>query len=54
LPPAIIPIFNDIADFYLQIKDTPAFQDELMYYYKNYIGRPSPIFYAKNLSEKIG
>lgn len=54
LPPAIIPIFNDVADFYLSIKDTPEFKHELMYYYKNYIGRPSPIFYAKNLSEKIG
>ncbi len=54
LPPSIIPIFNDIAKFYLSIKDTTEFKNELMYYYKHYIGRPSPIFYAKNLSEKIG
>ena len=54
LPPAITPIFNEIADFYTKTKDTPAFKDELQYYYQNYIGRPSPIFYAKNLSEMIG
>lgn len=54
IPPNIIPIFTAIADFYASIKDTQAFKDELVYYNKHYVGRPSPIFYAKNLSEKIG
>lgn len=37
-----------------EIKDTEEFKNELMYLNKHYTGRPSPVFYAKNLSEKIG
>lgn len=39
--------------FQVLIKDK-NFQDELDYLMKNYVGRPSPIYYAKNLSEKYG
>ena len=35
------------------IKDK-AFLDEFAYYCKHYIGRPSPLYYAKNLSNKLG
>lgn len=53
LPPDIKKIFDEITEFYLDIKDTKEFTDELKYYRKYYIWRPSPIFYAKNISEKI-
>ena len=35
------------------IKDK-AFLDEFAYYCKHYIGRPSPLYYAENLSNKLG
>ena len=35
------------------IKDK-AFLDEFAYYCKHYIGRPSPLYYAENLTKKIG
>ncbi|MBU1202629.1 tryptophan synthase subunit beta [Patescibacteria group bacterium] len=54
IPPELKPIFDEIADFYLKIKDEKDFQDELKYLLKNYVGRPSPIYYAKNLTKKIG
>jgi tryptophan synthase beta chain len=54
LPPQLKPIFDEIEEFYLKIKDTADFKNELNYYRKHFIGRPSPIYYAKNLSEKIG
>jgi len=54
IPPQLKPIFDEIADFYFKIKDTKEFKDELTYYRKHFIGRPSPIYYAKNLSDKIG
>lgn len=44
----------EIRDAYYKIKDDESFQKELAYLYKHYVGRPSPIFYAQNLSNKIG
>lgn len=44
----------EIKDAYLKLKDDKTFQDELAYLYKHYVGRPSPIFYAENLTKKIG
>ena len=35
------------------IKDK-TFLDEFAYYCKHYIGRPSPLYYAENLSNKLG
>ena len=35
------------------IKDQ-AFLDEFAYYCKHYIGRPSPLYFAENLSKKLG
>ncbi|PRH82847.1 tryptophan synthase subunit beta [Arenimonas caeni] len=32
----------------------PAFQAELEYEYKHYVGRPSPVYEARRLSEKVG
>lgn len=51
LPPHLKAVFDEIADFYLAIKDTPEFQKELKYYAKHYVGRPSPIYYVEKLSK---
>ncbi|MEO1889800.1 MAG: tryptophan synthase subunit beta [Cycloclasticus sp.] len=54
IPPELIVIMDEIKDAYLEISQTKAFQDELNDLYANYVGRPSPIYYAKRLSEKLG
>ena len=54
IPPELVVIMDEIKDAYLEISQTQAFQDELNDLYTHYVGRPSPIFYAKRLSEKIG
>lgn len=54
LPPVLIPIIQEITDAYQKIKDDPVFKEELYYLQKHYTGRPSPIFHAKNLSQKQG
>lgn len=43
-----------LEDVFKDIKDDPVFLKEFNYYLKNYVGRPSSLYYAKNLSEKIG
>jgi len=54
LPPSLKETFNKIADFYMSIKDSPAFKEKLRYYAKHFVGRPSPIYFAEKLSNKIG
>jgi len=54
IPPPLIDIMNEINDAYEELKNSDAFQNELAQLYADYVGRPSPIYYAKNISEKIG
>jgi len=54
IPPDLVIIMDEIKDAYLEISQTKVFQDELNDLYANYVGRPSPIYYAKRLSEKLG
>jgi len=54
IPPPLIEIMNQIKDAYEEISQTAAFQEELHDLYANYVGRPSPIYHAKNLSAKLG
>lgn len=54
IPPELKPIFDEINDFYQKIKNDQDFQNELKYLLNHYVGRPSPIYHAKNLSDKIG
>jgi len=54
IPPQLQGIIDEITASYLKLKNDPEFQKELSDLYKYYVGRPSPIFYAKNLSEKCG
>lgn len=43
-----------LEEVFKEIKDDPVFNSEFQYYLKNYVGRPSALYHAKNLSEKIG
>jgi len=47
-------IMDGINDAYEEVRQTAAFQDELSDLYANYVGRPSPIFYAQRLSARQG
>lgn len=46
--------FRKITEEFLRLKNDLQFNSELHYLFKNYVGRPSPIYFAKNLSEKYG
>lgn len=54
IPAFLVKIMNDINDAYLVIRDTTEFKQELAELYKYYVGRPSPIYHAKRLSETCG
>ena len=54
IPPELKAIMDDINDAYEAIRNTDAFRNELNDLYADYVGRPSPIFHARRLSDKIG
>ncbi|MBV1777181.1 tryptophan synthase subunit beta [Burkholderiaceae bacterium DAT-1] len=45
---------DELRDEYLRAKADPAFMEEYRYELRHYVGRPSPIYHAKHLSEKVG
>ena len=44
----------ELTAAYLRLRDDPEFIAELDRDLKHYVGRPSPIYHARRLSEKIG
>ena len=54
IPPVLEKPFADITKAYLELKNSPKFIEELKYVRKHYQGRPTPISFAKNLSEFCG
>jgi len=45
---------DELTLAYSKCREDPEFQRELAYELDHYVGRPSPIYHAKRLSEKIG
>ena len=54
IPPHLKAAMDDIKVAYEQIRVTEEFQTELAELFAHYVGRPSPLFYAKRLSEQLG
>ncbi len=54
IPPPLIEIMNEINDSYEEVIKLESFQQELQRLHEDYIGRPSPIYFAKRLSQAQG
>lgn len=54
IPETLVPAVEELESAYEKYKKDPEFQDELSYYLTNYAGRPTPLYFAKNLSNSIG
>ena len=50
----LMPLILELEKAYRAARRDPAFQQELDYYLEHYVGRPSPLYYAKRLSEHLG
>ncbi|MGB7650774.1 MAG: tryptophan synthase subunit beta [Gallionella sp.] len=50
----LIPAVEELAAQYAHYQNDPEFKAELAYELKHYVGRPSPIYHAKRLSEHLG
>ena len=45
---------KEVEEGFYKYKDDEEFKSEYMYYLNNYVGRPSPLYYAKRLTEYLG
>lgn len=54
LPPELEPHFAEIEQAYLRLMRSADFLHELRYIRKHYQGRPTPVYYAHNLSADVG
>lgn len=54
VPENVIPALRELEEEYEKVKNDKEFQEELKYLLKNYVGRETPLFYAKNLSDHYG
>ena len=54
VPDVLQNALNRVAEAFEKYKDDPEFIREYHYYMKDYVGRENPLYYAKNLSEKLG
>lgn len=54
IPELLYPNVKELEDNYIQIIESDSFQKEYKALLKDYVGRPSPLYYANRLSEKYG
>lgn len=52
IPEMLYPNVEELRENYLKIMAEPSFQEEFHALLKDYVGRPSPLYLAKRLSEK--
>jgi tryptophan synthase beta chain len=54
VPPELERVLDEVAEAFERYKDDPEFLAELNYYFQQYVGRPSPLYYAEKLTHKAG
>ena len=53
-PELLIPAIEELEEAFYKYKDDEEFVEEYEYLLKTFAGRPTGLYYAKNLSEKLG
>lgn len=54
VPETLMPALIELERQYIELKSDPAFQQELAALLRDYVGRPTPLYFAKNLSQQLG
>lgn len=50
----LIPALLELEKSYIEIKNDKGFQKEVSYYLSEYVGRPTPLYFARSMTEKLG
>ncbi len=54
VPETLMHALRQLTEQYEQARDDDAFQKQLAYYLKQYVGRPSPLYFAERLTHEAG
>ena len=54
IPETLAPAVEELESAYDKYKNEPDFRKELSYYLTEYAGRPTPLYFAKNLTKHVG
>jgi len=54
VPETLVAPLDELTTSYFTYRDDPDFQGELADLLRNYSGRPTPLYFAKRLTEKLG
>ena len=54
IPEMLYPSVKELQEKYMQIIEDKNFQEEMLSLLKDYVGRPTPLFFAERMSEKAG
>ncbi len=49
----LMPLILSLEEEYKKAKTDPAFQSDMDYYLKHYVGRPSPLYFAERLTDYV-
>ena len=50
----LMPLILQVEEEYKKAKTDQKFKQKFDYYLKHYVGRPNPLYFAKNLTEQLG
>lgn len=54
VPETLMPALEELTLAYEEARSDPSFQEELNYYLRDYVGRPTPLYFAERLTRYLG
>lgn len=54
VPETLIPALKELEESFFKLSKDRRFQKVFSYYLTQYVGRPTPLYFAENLSKKLG
>ena len=54
VPETLIPALDELSAQYDAVKAAPAFQAEFAYHLREFVGRPTPLTFAENMTRELG
>ena len=54
VPETLMPALDELEEAYEEARSDPAYHEELAYYLREFVGRPTPLYLAERLSDHLG
>lgn len=54
VPELVVKALNELEEAFSEAVKDPTFREEYLYYLKEYVGRPSTLYYAENMTRDLG